>query len=190
MTTTPQDGGPPRSWKAEDPDFARTPPPRGLPPEEPRNRRGLSGRLFVFGSLATIAGVWLLLFGVLRPSLVESKRRSEFARREVAPPVLDLLKVRPPGVEDRAWDEAVRDAYTLVATTAEAGSLTIEEETTLRDRIRGEVARARERPETAVAELAGLWDHVADIARAHPRPGVPDVDRRHPRPAILAEPKS
>ncbi|WP_206107789.1 hypothetical protein [Paludisphaera rhizosphaerae] len=187
MTTTPQDGGPTRSWKTEEPDHVRTPPPRGLEPDAPRGRRGISGRLFVLGSLAAIAGVWLILVGVLRPSLVESKRRAEFARREVAPPILELLKIHPAGVDERAWDETVRDAYTLVATTAESGSLTIEDETALRDQIRGEVAKAREQPDTVVAVLSALWDHVADIARAHPRPGVPDVDRRLPKPAVLAK---
>ena len=192
MTTTPQDGGPTRSWKPEEPDHGPSPHPLGLTPEEPSQRRGVPGRLFVLGAIAAIAGVWLLLVGVLRPSLVESKRRAEFARREVAPPVLDLLKIRPAGVDARAWDEAVRDAYTLVATTAEAGSLTIDEEAALRDQIRAEVARARERPDEAVAVLSALWDRVAVIARAHPRPGVPDVDRRLPKPAVLASqvPKS
>ncbi|MDG3007924.1 hypothetical protein [Paludisphaera mucosa] len=182
MTTTPNEGAPPRSWKPEDPES--TPRPR-LDRAVGRGEVRYSGRRFVIGGLITITLFWIGLFAILRPGLVGYKQRSEFGRREVAPAVFGMLKVQPPGVDPRAWDDAVRAAHGLLATATDSGSMSIETLTALRDKVQAAAARAQARPEAALAELAALWDDVAADAQKFRRPGEPDLDRRHARPSIL-----
>jgi len=189
--TTSSNGGTSRTWKAGDPEPTPPPPPTPAPhrpdvePVGPRREPGVSGRRFVIWSVVVIALLWLVVFAILRPALINAKRRSEFGRKELAPSVLAMLQTQPPGVDPRVWDDAVRAGHALLATTTDAGTLTFEEMTALRDQVRAAADRARERPETAAAELASLWNDVAAIARRSQRPGEPDVDRRHPRPSIL-----
>jgi len=171
------------------PDRPETPPGPPLPPpiraSGSHADEGYPGRRFVILSGVGVLLVWAILFVVMRPKLDRYKRQADFGRKEVAPTVYDLRKAHPPGVDPRAWEEAVRDAYGLVATTAGSGSLPMAEQEELRDRIKAVAARAAEHPDRAVAELADLWDSVAARARQVRRPGEPEVDRRHPRPSIL-----
>ncbi|WP_165249488.1 hypothetical protein [Paludisphaera soli] len=164
-------------------------PPRAVDLRGGRGGREYSGRRFVILSGVGVVLLWALLFLIFRPGLDRFKERTEFGRKEVAPTVFELRKVQPPGVDSRAWDEAVQATYGLLATTTASGELPIEEQTALRDQVKAVAARAGEHPENAVAELAALWDSVAARARQAHRPGEPDVDRRHPRPSLLPPPK-
>ena len=139
-----------------------------------------------FGALPALT--WLGLFATLKPLLTGAKQRSEFGRKELAPTVLALLQVQPPDVDFRVWEDAVHDAHSLLATATDAGGLSLEEMTELRDQVRASAERAREHPETAVAELGSIWDDASAVARRTQRAGEPEIERRHPRPSILPPP--
>ncbi len=174
MTTHPDENAAPRSLDES---------PR---PSPPRAEGGVNGRRFVIGSLGVIALAWATLYAILAPGMWSYKKQAEFGRKEVAPVVFGFQKVQPPGVDPRAWDRAVGDAHSLVLDATRAGSLSMEDQTALRGDLQATLDRAKDHPESAVRELAALWDRVAAIARKVRPAGAPDVDRSHPRPAILA----
>ncbi|AMV40702.1 hypothetical protein [Planctomyces sp. SH-PL62] len=187
--TTPNEGGRNGPLQPATPTPTPDAPARPVEPPLRRGGPGFSGRRFVILSGVVIVLLWALLFLVFRPGLDRYKMRTDFGRKEVAPAVFELRKVQPPGVDSRAWDEAVRDAYGLVATTTESGTIDLDGQKALRDQIKAVAARAVEHPERAVDELAALWDDVAARARKARRPGEPEIDRRHPRPSIFPQPK-
>lgn len=175
MTTTPDENAALRPSNTE--------PLAGPPPR--RAEGGVDGRRFVLGSLGLIALAWVVLFAILAPGMWSYKKQAEFGRKEVAPGVFGFQKVQPPGVDPRDWDRAIGDAHSLVLDATRAGSMSIEDQTALRDDVQSTLDRAKEHPEAAVRELASLWDRVAEIARKNRPAGAPDVDRSHPRPSIL-----
>lgn len=183
MTTTPSRENPDRSWTAEGPE-SKPAPLIPTPAPSPR-RRGVNGRRFILGSLAALVTTWAILFAILAPWMRTRDTRIRFGVREVAPLVLKFQQVEPPGVEPRDWDRALSDTRMLVVDAATPGKLTVEEETALRDEIQAALDRARARPETAVRELAGVWDRLAAAAEKVRPAGSQDLDRSHPRPPIL-----
>ncbi len=188
MTTTPSQENPDRSWTADGPE--PTPAPLGPAPTPRPFRRGVNGRRFILGSLAAMVVTWAILFAILAPWMRTRDKRIQFGVKEVAPLVLKFQRIDPPGVEPRDWDRALSDTRLLVVDAATPGKLTVEEETAIRDDIQAALDRARARPETAVRELAGVWDRLAAAAEKVRPAGSQDLDRSHPRPPILPTPES
>lgn len=181
--TTPPDENADRPRKPEAPEAS--PAPRAVAPSRRPRLPGVNGRRFVIIALAAILLAWGTVFAILAPGLWSHRKRIEFGRKEVAPAVLGFQKVEPPGVDLRDWDRAVGDTRSLVMDATRSGGLTIEEATALRDDISATADRAAARPETAVRELADLWDRVAEIARRVRPAGSQHLDRSHPRPPLL-----
>lgn len=179
MTTTPDENAP-RSRTAE----GSEPPPAS--PTTAADESGVNGRRFVLISMTVILVIWGTIFAILAPGMRSYRKRTEFGRKEVAPLVFGFQKVVPPGIEPRDWDRAIGDAHSLVLDCTRSGKLAIEEATALRDDVRATLDRAKARPETAVRELAELWDRAAAIAGKVRPEGSQDLDRSHPRPTILS----
>ena len=84
----------------------------------------------------------------------------------------------PAGVSPEAWRDAVSETHAMLVTVTASNLLDMAALRSLRGEVAARVARAR--PETALSELAGLWDDL------HARAG-PVLDR-HPRPKLLPPP--
>ena len=73
----------------------------------------------------------------------------------------------------------------MLLTVTASNLLGIGEMRALRDELDQAVGRARARPETAVAELAGVWNAMSDRAEFLLRDTRSPRGDRHPRPKIL-----
>jgi hypothetical protein len=143
---------------------------------------GVSGRRAVVGgvlTLAILAGGLALAF---RDWRARYRERAAFGAGQVATAIDPLAGVVPPGVPGDAWRRAVADAHAMLVTLTASNLLDLDQMRDLRADLAARVARARARPETARAELAGLWDDLA--ARAGP-----NLVNRHPRPGLLSPPR-
>jgi hypothetical protein len=137
---------------------------------------GHSGRRFVtlaMLSMLVLTGVLALVF---RDWRARYRERAAFGARQVAPTIDPLAQVVPPEIAPDAWRQAVDETRALLVTLTASNLLDLAQMHALRAEVRARVARAR--PETARAELAGLWDGIADRAE-------PVVGTRHPRPKLL-----
>jgi hypothetical protein len=137
---------------------------------------GHSGRRFVTLALLSILVLAGLLALVFRDWRARYRERAAFGALQVAPAIDPLAQVVPPEIAPDAWRQAVAETHALLVTLTASNLLDLAQMHALRAEVQARVARAR--PETARAELAGLWDGIADRAE-------PVVGTRHPRPKLL-----
>jgi hypothetical protein len=140
-----------------------------------------------------VAGcAFLLLWGVLylafRDWRQRYRARAAYGATRVAPVIDALADTVPPGVNSDEWKAAVRDTHALLITVTGANLLDLKEMQSLRGELEQVVARARARPDSARAELAGVWDKIEDRAGFVLRDARSASGQRHPRPGILPPP--
>jgi hypothetical protein len=147
--------------------------------------RGHSGRRFVLVCAGIIFFLWFALACGFRVWEIRYEMLRVFGEREVAPVILPLARIMPPGVNAEAWQQAVRDTHAMLITVLSANLLDRPRMEKLRDELTQLVERSRLHPETAVQELGCLWTAMAVRAEFLLQEGTSGRRKGHPRPAIL-----
>ena len=140
-----------------------------------------SGRRLVLVAGLALVVLWGALQAAFQVWRSGYRKRADFGATRVAPAIDPLAEIVPPGVEPDAWRRAVAETHEAIVTLTAANLLDLAQMRALRDDLTACVTRARAQPETARAELAGLWNELAHRAG-------PVLNARHPRPALLPPP--
>ncbi|WP_435018074.1 hypothetical protein TA3x_000019 [Tundrisphaera sp. TA3] len=147
---------------------------------------GVSGRWTVAVLVAGVLALWFGLDRGFRAWKARHEARAAFGMARVAPAIDPLAAVVPPDVAAEEWRRAVAATHAMLVALTGAGVLDEPDLERLRRQVAGLASRAR--PETARAELAGLWDDLEHrvgpiIAPDHaPPPAGSRHAARHPRP--------
>lgn len=143
---------------------------------------GHSGRRFLIVAGLVVAALWGALFLGFRQWRLHYRDRVEFGKSQVAPTVDALADVLPPAgdIAPEIWRDAVGQTHAMLDTVVSSNLLDLDQMKALRAEIEDRVKRAKADPATARAELAAVWDGIADRAEFL----LTEKDR-HPRPKIL-----
>ncbi len=147
--------------------------------------RSHSGRRFVIVAGLVVLMIWGLLYLVFRDWRTRYRERAAYGMSRVVPAIEPMAEIVPPGEDLVAWRDAVARTRSLLVTVTASNLLGFGEMRALRDELDQAVGGARDRPETAVAELAGVWDSMSDRAGFLLRDSRSLSGDRHPRPKIL-----
>jgi hypothetical protein len=147
---------------------------------------GYSGRVFVTVVVVGVLVLWGGLNLAFRQWRAGYRERADYGVEHVAKAIDPLARVVPVGeafsgaggakAGELAWEQAVAETHAMLVTLTAANVLDRAQMDDLGGRIAARVAAAR--PETALADLAAVWDEAEDRAG-------PVIDRRHQRPALL-----
>jgi hypothetical protein len=144
-----------------------------------------SGRRLVLAAGATILVLWGVLYLAFRDWRARYRERAYFGATAVAPAIDPLANVVPPGIEPRAWREAVERTHSMLVTVTSANLLDVPQMAALRGELEQVVVRAGAHPEQAPRELASVWDAMSERAEFLLQEGTSGRRKGHPRPAIL-----
>ena len=136
---------------------------------------GRSGRHVVIVGVLLVLVTWGGLYLAFRDWRARYRERALYGATHVATAIDPMVAEVPAGVPPEAWRDAVSETHAMLVTVTASNLLDMAALRSLRGDVAARVARAR--PETALSELAGLWDDL------HDRAG-PLLDR-HPRPELL-----
>lgn len=151
----------------------------------PAHGPGHSGRVFVTVAVIAVLVCWGVLYLAFREWRSRYRQRAEYGAAQVAPAIEPLAGMIPAGVDPTRWRDAVARTHAMLLTVTASNLLGLDELHNLGDEIRRAVARAQARPETAVAELASIWDDMSEHGEFLLRDVRPLKHDRHPRPSIL-----
>lgn len=154
-------------------------------PASPWLPQSHSGRRFVIVAGLAVLVLWGVLYLVFRDWRARYRERAAYGVGQVVPAIDPMAEFVPPGVDPVAWRGAVSQTRAMLVTVTASNLLGIGEMRALRDELDQVVVRARARPETAVTELAGVWDAMAERAEFLLRDSRSLTGDRHPRPKIL-----
>ena len=163
----------------------------------PALSKGISGRRFVILACLGVLALWGGLYLAFAGWRARYEALAEFGRAEVARAIDPMERLHPPGIDPRAWIQAVADTHTMLIGLTSSGLLDLEVMTSLRDDVRSRVARST--PDTALSELAGLWEDLevragpvisSDVAPVNPNSRHAQRISRPPRPSILPQTKA
>ncbi|QEH38985.1 hypothetical protein OJF2_75970 [Aquisphaera giovannonii] len=153
----------------------------GAPGEAPLH----SCRRLVVGGGVLLLVLWMIVFLAFREWRTRYRERARFGAVEVAPAVDRFAEIGPPGIDPIAWREAVRDTRDMIRAVTGSNLLDLGQMKALRDELNAAASRSRAHPEAAAAELAGIWDAMADRAEFLLNPAPSGRRPPHPRPTIL-----
>jgi hypothetical protein len=162
--------------------------PGDAPSEQVRGRVH-SGRVFLVIaalSLVVVTGVLGLMF---RDWRARYRALADYGARHVAPTIDALADQVPPGVKPDQWKLAVSDTHAMLERLTAAGLLDRKRMEALRAEVAARVANAQADPETAVGELARLWDDMEAKAGPILLRGSTKPPNPPKRPALLPRPK-
>lgn len=155
------------------------------PPAKPWLGRTYSGRWFVILGVSAFLVVWGSLYLIFRDWRSRYRERAAFGADQVAPTVDAFLDLAPPGVEPDRWRDAVTRTHAMLVTITGSNLLGLSEMQDLRAELAAGFARAMAHPETAVAELANIWDDMSERGEFLLRDTRSITGERHPRPETL-----
>jgi hypothetical protein len=147
--------------------------------------RGHSGRLLVIGAGCTLLVIWGTLYLVFRDWRARYRERALYGATQVLPAVDRLRSIVPPDVDPALWRRAVDQTGSMLITVTGSNLLDVKDMDKLRFELDEHVGRATDRPETAVRELADLWDEIADRGEFLFNDSRSVSGIRHPRPIVL-----
>jgi hypothetical protein len=147
--------------------------------------RSYSGRRFVIVAVLAVLVIWGLLYAVFREWRARYRVRAAYGASQVVPAIDPLAEVIPPGIDPAKWRDAVDRTHAMLLTVTGSNLLGLAEMRDLRDELDRTVFRARARPETAVDELAAVWDDMSERGEFLLKDTRPLKEDRHPRPGIL-----
>ena len=152
--------------------------------------RSHSGRRFVIMAGLAVLLIWgVALSGLPRMAGALSRAcrlRGEPGRPGDRPDGRDRSR---PTSNPASWRDAVSQTRAMLLTVTGVELARHRRDAGLRDELDQAVGRARAHPETAVAELAGVWNAIADRAEFLLKDSRSRSGDRHPRPAILPPPE-
>ena len=147
--------------------------------------RSHSGRRFVIVAGLVVLVIWGALYLAFRDWRARYRARAAYGANQVESAIKPLTEIVPPGVDPGAWHDAVSRTQAMLLTVTAANLLGIAEMRALRAELDQAVARARAKPETAVKELAGVWNTMEARAAFLFQDSRSPSGVRHVRPAIL-----
>jgi hypothetical protein len=146
---------------------------------------GHSGRRFVLAAGVAVLLIWGTLYLVFRDWKARYQDRARYGATQVVPAIDPLRSIVPPNVGQAAWRDAIDQTHDMLRTVTGSNLLDVKEMDQLRAELSQHVGRARDHPETAVGELAEIWNQVADRGEFLLRDSRSLSGDRHPRPKIL-----
>jgi hypothetical protein len=147
--------------------------------------RSYSGRRFVIVAVLAVLVMWGLLYAAFREWRAQYRVRAAYGASQVVPAIDPLADVAPPDVDTGRWRDAVDRTHAMLLTVTGSNLLGIAEMRDLRDELDHTVERARARPETAVDQLAAVWDDMSERGEFLLKDTRALKEDRHPRPGIL-----
>jgi hypothetical protein len=147
--------------------------------------QGHSGRLLVVGAGIALLVIWGALYLVFRDWRARYRERALYGATQVLPAVDRLRSIMPANVDPVVWRKAVEQTGAMLITVTGSNLLDIRDMDNLRAELDQHVARATDRPETAVQELADIWDEIADRGEFLFNDSRSVSGIRHPRPKLL-----
>jgi hypothetical protein len=147
--------------------------------------RSDSGRRFVILAVIAVLVVWGVLYLVFREWRARYRVRAAYGATQVAPAIDAFAEIAPPNVDTGQWRDSVARTHAMLLTVTASNLLGLAEMRNLRAELDAALARARARPEAAVAELAAVWDDMSERGEFLMRDTRSLKSDRHPRPEIL-----
>jgi hypothetical protein len=146
---------------------------------------GHSGRRFVLAAGVAVLLIWGTLYLVFRDWKARYQDRARYGATQVVPTIDPLRSIAPPDVGEVAWRDAIDQTRAMLLTVTGSNLLDVKDMDRLRAELSQHVGRACDHPETALAELAQIWNQVADRGEFLLRDSRSLSGDRHPRPKIL-----
>jgi hypothetical protein len=146
---------------------------------------GHSGRRFVLVAGITVLLIWGALYLIFREWRANYRERAAYGLTQVVPAIDPLAEIAPPSLDPIAWRDGVHQTHAMLVTVISSNLLDVAAMRRLRDELDQAVARARAHPETALDELAAIWNVQADRAEFLFKDSRSASGDRHPRPKIL-----
>jgi hypothetical protein len=146
---------------------------------------GHSGRRFVIVAGITVLLIWGALYLIFREWRAKYRERAAYGLTQVVPAIDPLAEITPPSLDPIAWRDAVLQTHAMLATVTSSNLLDAAEMRQLRAELDQAVTQARTHPETALNELAAIWNVQADRAGFLFKDSRSASGDRHPRPKIL-----
>ena len=115
-----------------------------------------------------------------RPKILPS-----YGESRVVSALRPLVRFAPPGVDSADWRDAVSRTATMLLTVVDSNWLSMTQKKALRTDLDQAVAKAMADPDSAVEEMARLWDSVADRYRSPLKISRSGGDDRFARPKVL-----
>jgi hypothetical protein len=147
--------------------------------------RGHSGVRFVVVLGVSVLLIWATLYLAFREWRAKYRERTAYGLTQVVTAIDPLAEITPPPLDAIAWRDAVQRTHAMLVTVISSNVLDANDMRQLRTELEQSVARARTRPETALAELATIWNNQADRAGFLFKDSRSASGDRHPRPKIL-----
>jgi hypothetical protein len=146
---------------------------------------GHSGRRFVVVAVVVVLLTWGGLYLAFHRWRANYRARVEYGTSNVVPAIDLLNELTPPGVSPPAWRDAIDKTRAMLTTVVASNLLDLEEMDKLRLELGERVAKAQSHPETAMTELADIWNEMADRAEFLFQDSRAPSQDRHVRPKIL-----
>jgi hypothetical protein len=142
-----------------------------------------SGKLLVIVMIITILAIFTTLTMAFRQWQTRYQIKANYGITRVAPAVDEFLDIHPTDISPDSWKDAVHRTRAMLLAVTTSNLLSLDDMKLLREELISAVAFARAHPESAVTELAKIWNAMSDRAEFLLR------DRAHPhlRPEILPE---
>jgi hypothetical protein len=147
--------------------------------------RSHSGRRFVIMAALVVLVIWAALALAFRDWRARYRARASYGASQVVPAIQPMAEIVPPGVNPGAWRDAVSRTQALLQTVVASNLLDLDQMRELRGALDEAVARARAKPETALNELAGVWNAVDENAAFLFQDSRSPSGARHLRPNLL-----
>jgi hypothetical protein len=147
--------------------------------------RGHSGRRFVLVAGIAVLSIWGALYLIFREWRANYRQRAAYGLNQVVPAIDPLAEIAPPSLDPIAWRDAVHQTHAMLVTVISSNLLDVAAMRRLGDELDQAVARARAHPETALDELAAIWNVQADRGEFLFTDSRSASGDRHPRPKIL-----
>ncbi len=146
---------------------------------------GHSGRRFILAAGVAVLLIWGTLYLVFRDWKAKYRDRARYGATQVVPAIDPLRSIVPPNVGEAAWLDAIDRTRDMLLTVTGSNLLDVKDMDRLRAELSQHVGRACDHAETALGELAAIWNQVADRGEFLLRDSRSLSGDRHPRPKIL-----
>lgn len=165
--------------------YSRRPDPKGATAPGTLADPGHSGRRFVLVSGLVLLAIWGVLYLLFRDWRARYYERARYGASYVVPAIGPMARIEPPGISPEAWRDSVASTKSMLLTVTSSNLLDEKQMRELRSELEDAAARSSAHPERAVAELATIWNNIADRGEFLLKDGKSPGGERHPRPRIL-----
>jgi hypothetical protein len=129
--------------------------------------------------------IWGVLYVVFRDWRARYRKRALYGATFVVPAIDPMARIEPLGVPRDAWRDAVASTKSMLLTVTSSNLLDEQQMRELRAELEGAAARSSADPKCALAELATIWNNIADRGEFLLKDGKSPGGDRHSRPKIL-----